>query len=35
MLLCDGSARFIFNAIDLPTWRALATRAGEDQVGDF
>ncbi|QJW97800.1 DUF1559 domain-containing protein [Frigoriglobus tundricola] len=28
VLLCDGSVKFVTNAIDLPTWRALGTRAG-------
>jgi prepilin-type N-terminal cleavage/methylation domain-containing protein/prepilin-type processing-associated H-X9-DG protein len=36
MLLCDGSVRFVSNTISLPTWRALATRAGSDVLGsDF
>jgi prepilin-type processing-associated H-X9-DG protein len=25
---CDASVHFINNAIDLPTWRAMGTRAG-------
>ncbi len=28
VLLCDGSVRFVTNSIDLPTWRAVGTRAG-------
>jgi len=28
VLLCDGSVKFVTNSIDLPTWRALGTRAG-------
>jgi len=28
VLLCDGSVKFVNNSIDLPTWRALGTRAG-------
>lgn len=35
LLLCDGSVRFVTNGISLPTWRALATRAGGEVVGDF
>ena len=28
VLLCDGSVRYVTNSIDLPTWRAVGTRAG-------
>lgn len=28
VLLCDGSVRYVANSIDLPTWRAVGTRAG-------
>jgi prepilin-type N-terminal cleavage/methylation domain-containing protein/prepilin-type processing-associated H-X9-DG protein len=28
LLLCDGSVRFVTYSIDLPTWRAVGTRAG-------
>lgn len=31
--LCDGSARFISDDIDIWAWRALSTRAGEEVVG--
>jgi prepilin-type N-terminal cleavage/methylation domain-containing protein/prepilin-type processing-associated H-X9-DG protein len=31
--LCDGSVRFVANAISLPTWRALGTRASGDMLG--
>jgi hypothetical protein len=33
--LCDGSARFINETIDLALWRALATRGGNEVVGEF
>ena len=35
MLLCDGSVRFVPNAISPTTWQALATRAGGEVVGDY
>lgn len=35
VLLGDGSVRFIRNAIDPFTWRALGTRAGGEVLGDF
>jgi prepilin-type N-terminal cleavage/methylation domain-containing protein/prepilin-type processing-associated H-X9-DG protein len=35
VLLCDGSVRFVSNGVDLTTWRALATRAGGEVIGDF
>lgn len=33
--LGDGSVRFVRNNVDLNTWRALATRAGGEILGDF
>ena len=33
--LCDVSCRFVSNDVDLATWRALASRAGVETVGDF
>jgi prepilin-type processing-associated H-X9-DG protein len=35
LLLADGAVRFIANSIVLSTWRALATRAGGEVVGDY
>jgi prepilin-type processing-associated H-X9-DG protein len=36
MVLCDGSVRFVPDAISLVTWRALGTRNGGDILGsDF
>ncbi len=35
LLLCDGGVRFVRDAIDLATWRALATRAGGEVAGDY
>lgn len=34
-LFADGSVHFISNAVSLDTWRALATRAGGEVVGDY
>ena len=34
-LLADGSARFISSSIDLGLWRALATIAGSEVIGEF
>jgi prepilin-type processing-associated H-X9-DG protein len=33
--LCDGSVRFVNQAIDINTWRALSTTHANDVVGDF
>jgi prepilin-type processing-associated H-X9-DG protein len=33
--LCDGSARFVTNAINLATWQALGTMNGGETQGDF
>ncbi len=36
LLLCDGTVHFVSNSISLATWRALATRAGNEVLGsDF
>jgi prepilin-type N-terminal cleavage/methylation domain-containing protein/prepilin-type processing-associated H-X9-DG protein len=31
--LCDGSVRYVSNAISLPTWQALGTRNGDEVLG--
>jgi hypothetical protein len=33
--LCDGSIRFVSDSTDLAVWRAAATRAGGEVMGDF
>jgi prepilin-type processing-associated H-X9-DG protein len=33
--LCDGSVRFVSDAIDLSAWRALSTRTAGEIIGDF
>jgi prepilin-type N-terminal cleavage/methylation domain-containing protein len=33
--LCDGSVRFVSENINLGTWRALGSRAGNEVVGEF
>jgi len=33
--LCDGSVRFVANAIDLATWTALSSLAGGEAVGSY
>jgi prepilin-type N-terminal cleavage/methylation domain-containing protein/prepilin-type processing-associated H-X9-DG protein len=35
LLLADGSVHFIANGISLPTWQALATRAGGEVLGNY
>ncbi len=35
VLKLDGSTRFVSNSIDLPVWRALATIAGKEIIGDW
>jgi prepilin-type N-terminal cleavage/methylation domain-containing protein len=36
LVLCDGSVRFVTNAITLATWRAIGTRNGGETIGsDF
>ena len=35
VLLADGSVRFISNNIHAPTWRALGTPGGSEQIGEF
>jgi prepilin-type processing-associated H-X9-DG protein len=32
VLFCDGHAAFVRDAVALPTWRAIATRAGGELV---
>ena len=34
VLLCDGAVRFVPTGIDLATWRAMATRAGGEVLGE-
>jgi prepilin-type N-terminal cleavage/methylation domain-containing protein/prepilin-type processing-associated H-X9-DG protein len=35
LLLCDGSVRFVAQTVPLATWRALATRDGNEVLGDY
>jgi len=35
VVLCDGSVRFVRDAIAISTWRALGTRNGNEVVGDY
>jgi prepilin-type processing-associated H-X9-DG protein len=34
VVMCDGSARFVSNDVNLLTWRALASRNGEEVIGE-
>lgn len=34
-LVMDGACRFVSNSIDLDVWRSLATRAGEESLGEY
>jgi prepilin-type processing-associated H-X9-DG protein len=33
--LCDGSVRFVAENIPLEIWRGLATRAGQESLGEY
>jgi prepilin-type N-terminal cleavage/methylation domain-containing protein len=33
--MCDVSCRFVANDVDLAIWRAIASRAGNETIGDF
>lgn len=33
--MCDVSCRYVSNDVDLAAWRAIASRAGSEAVGDF
>jgi prepilin-type N-terminal cleavage/methylation domain-containing protein/prepilin-type processing-associated H-X9-DG protein len=33
--MCDAAVKFVNDDVDLPTWRALSTRAGDDIPGQF
>ena len=35
VLLGDGSVRFVRNAIDLATWRAIGTMNGGEVISNF
>lgn len=35
VLMADGAVRFVSENIDLGTWQAIATRGGEEVVGEF
>jgi prepilin-type N-terminal cleavage/methylation domain-containing protein len=35
VVLCDVSCRFVSNDVDLAAWRAIASRSGDETVGDF
>ena len=35
ILLCDGSARFVGNSIDMTIWQGLATKSGYEFIGDY
>jgi hypothetical protein len=33
--LCDASVKFVSDSVDMRTWRAVATRAGDDLPGEL
>ncbi|AMV19074.1 DUF1559 domain-containing protein [Planctomyces sp. SH-PL14] len=35
VLLADGATRFVSENIDLSLWKGIATRAGQERIGDF
>ena len=35
VLMCDGSARFVGDSIELTIWRALGSRNGGEVTGEF
>lgn len=35
VLLCDGAVRFVSENVDLATWQALSSMAGEEVIGEF
>lgn len=35
VLLCDGAVKFVSSNVDLKTWRAIGTRKGGENVGNF
>jgi prepilin-type N-terminal cleavage/methylation domain-containing protein/prepilin-type processing-associated H-X9-DG protein len=35
LLMCDGSVQFVGNSVDPATWSALATRGGDEMIGNF
>ena len=35
VLLCDGSARFVSNSVDIVTWQSLSTMRNGGIVGEF
>ncbi len=35
LLLCDGTVKFVYQGVNMATWRALGTRDGKDTPGDY
>ena len=35
LLRCDGAVRFVANGVAVTSWRAIATRAGGEVVGEY